>query len=618
MTSNFDADIYRDFVIEAGEILDKLGEELVRLDQAPRDMELLNSIFRGFHTIKGGASFLGIEAIVALCHGAEDIFSHCRTGEIALDAAGIDVVLRTVDALTGAFDTLRAGGVPDTAAAGLIADLRAYVTRARSPDHAAAPAAAAPPQAPPQRVNENVRQPNGDTISDDEFEALLDRLHGKSKSVNDTRSSPPPMPPAKDVARQGAASSVIAEPSAPAPVAADKPARQPEATLRIETRRLDDIMNLVGELVLARNRLLSTEALLRDERAAKTISDIDVLISDLQVAVMKSRMQPIQKIFSRFPRVVRDLARSLNKEVELRISGEETDLEKNMVESLADPLVHLVRNAIDHGIESVAEREAAGKARHGTVQLAAYQEGDRVVVTIIDDGAGIDTERLREAAVSRKLMDQASAQRLTAQECVELIFLPGLTTRRQASDISGRGVGMDVVRTRIEQLGGTVEVTSERGAGTTVRIRLPLTLAILPTLMIGVGDQVFAVPLACVVEIIRVNLRDARVVDGQPVIIVRGKPLPLFYLGRWLLRNAGYQPADDAQVIVTRVGPRHVAFVVDSLIGQEESVIKSLGALVHGTRGLAGATITGDGHVALILDVPELLAAHALKRAAGA
>lgn len=620
MASSVDGEIIRDFIVEAGEILEKLGEELVKLDRNPADGELLNGIFRGFHTIKGGASFLNIEPVVALCHGAEDLFSLCRSGELLLDARGIDLVLRTADELGTAFDALRNNAAPSPASPALLAEVRQYAAGAAARAGAgggtantAGPDDPGPHDAPHTPAQEGAGLLAPAALSDADFEALLDRLHGKGKpggkGTHPTNQAPggdlpaPPRPP-------------VAVPE-PAP-AADKPQRQPEATLRIETRRLDAIMNLVGELVLARNRLLSLESLARDENTGKAINDLDLIISDLQVAVMKSRMQPIQKIFARFPRVVRDLARSLDKEVALEISGEETDLEKNMVESLADPLVHLVRNAIDHGIESPDEREAAGKSRHGNVVLAAYQEGDRVVVKISDDGAGIDPERLREAAVRKHLMDARAAERLTEKECLELMFAPGLTTRQQASDISGRGVGMDVVRTKIEQLGGTIEVSSGRNVGTTIVIRLPLTLAILPTLMIGLGDQVFALPLSCVVEILHSNPAKARLVDGQPVLVVRGKPLPLFFLGHWLVRDQSCAVGEHAQIIVVRIGPRRIAFVVDSLFGQEEVVIKPLGVLVHGTRGLAGATITGDGRVALVLDVPELLSAHVADMAVGA
>ncbi|KAF0193065.1 MAG: two-component system chemotaxis family sensor kinase CheA [Gammaproteobacteria bacterium] len=663
MASNFDGEIVRDFIVEGGEILEKLGEELVTLDGSPRDIELLNSIFRGFHTIKGGASFLSIEPVVALCHGAEDLFSLYRSGERSVDSRDIDIVLRTVDELGAAFAELRNNAAPKPADPALLLDLRQSVSRlggnASSGTAAAATSGAVERTDPPAGGQDQFtaavaagdatgtpsggqglhappgHQAGADTLagagllappqfSDAEFEALLDRLHGKgSASTAPVVATPAGPGKATDRNRNEPSARAAETPIHAVPVpeptdTGEKPLRQPEATLRIETRRLDAIMNLVGELVLARNRLLSLESLARDERTSKALNDLDLVISDLQVAVMKSRMQPIQKIFARFPRVVRDLARSLAKEVTLEISGEETDLEKNMVESLADPLVHLVRNAIDHGIETPGEREAAGKSRHGTVNLSAHQEGDRVVVTIADDGAGIDAARLRDAAVRKKMLDQMAADRLSDEACFELMFLPGLTTRQQASDISGRGVGMDVVRTKIEQLGGTIAVSSVPGSGTTIEIRLPLTLAILPTLMIGLEHQVFALPLSCVVEIVHINLAESRLVDGQPVIIIRGRPLPLFHLGEWLLRNPAGRSASVGQVVVVRIGPRHVAFAVDDLIGQEEVVIKPLGALVHGTKGLAGATITGDGRVALVLDIPELLSKHMMKMAAGA
>lgn len=324
-------------------------------------------------------------------------------------------------------------------------------------------------------------------------------------------------------------------------------------------------------------------------------------------------MQPIKKVFGRFPRVVRDLARSLNKEIRLEMHGEDTDLDKNLVEALADPLVHLVRNSVDHGIEMPDEREKAGKPREGVVVLTAAQEGDHIQLTIEDDGKGMDPEMLRQKAVEKGLMDEESAARLDEKECFHLIFMPGFSTKSEISDISGRGVGMDVVKTRISQMNGSVDIDSEKGKGTKLTIRVPLTLAIMPTLMVKLEHQAFALPLASVVEILDLDLNQTNVVDGQEVVIVREQALPLFYLKDWLIhgRRSEIRSQNDGNVVVVNVGGRHVGFVVDHLIGQEEVVIKALGAKLHGLVGLAGATITGDGMIALILDVPGLMKRYA-------
>jgi two-component system chemotaxis sensor kinase CheA len=367
-------------------------------------------------------------------------------------------------------------------------------------------------------------------------------------------------------------------------------------------------MNMVGELVLVRNRLMRIGLKSNDEELSKAVSNLDVVTGDLQSSVMKTRMQPIKKVFGRFPRVVRDLARSLKKEINLELRGEDTDLDKNLVEALADPLVHLVRNAVDHGVELPEEREAAGKSCVGIVTLAAEQEGDHILLSIEDDGGGMDPNVLRAIAVKKGVMEQDAADRLTDNDCYNLIFAPGFSTKDQISEVSGRGVGMDVVKTKITQLNGTLNVDSTLGKGTRIEIKVPLTLAIMPTLMVMLKNQAFAFPLVSVNEIFHLDLSKTNVVDGQEVIVVRNKPIPLFHLKRWLVKGETNASADESShVLVVSVGNQRAGFVVDQLIGQEEVVIKPLGAMLHGTAGMAGATITGDGRIALILDVPSML-----------
>ena len=367
-----------------------------------------------------------------------------------------------------------------------------------------------------------------------------------------------------------------------------------------------------------RNRLLSLGLTVNDESMSKAIANLDVVTGDLQGAVMKTRMQPIKKVFGRFPRVVRDLARTLKKEITLELEGEETDLDKNLVEALADPLVHLVRNSVDHGIEMPADRIAAGKPSLGTVKLSASQEGDHILLSIVDDGKGMDPDKLKEIAISRGVLDADAAARMTDEEAFNLIFAPGFSTKTEISEVSGRGVGMDVVKTKINQLNGTVKIDSVLGKGTTLEIKVPLTLAILPTLMIVVGDQTFALPLGSVNEIINMDMSKTNTVDGQLTKIVRSKAIPLFYLREWLVRkNAKPIPLDRSKghVVVVQIGTQQLGFVVDALIGQEEVVIKPLDELLQGTPGMAGATITSDGGIALILDVPGLLKHYAKKKA---
>ena len=384
--------------------------------------------------------------------------------------------------------------------------------------------------------------------------------------------------------------------------------------MRVDTARLDEIMNMVGELVLVRNRLVRLGLNSGDEAMSKAVSNLDVVTADLQTAVMKTRMQPIKKVFGRFPRLVRDLARQLKKEINLELVGEETDLDKNLVEALADPLVHLVRNAVDHGVEMPDEREAAGKPRMGRVVLSAEQEGDHILLSISDDGKGMDPAVLRAKAVEKGLMDKDAADRLSESDCYNLIFAPGFSTKTEISDVSGRGVGMDVVKTKIAQLNGSINIFSTQGQGSKIVIKVPLTLAIMPTLMVMLANQAFAFPLVNVNEIFHLDLSRTNVVDGQEVVIVRDKALPLFYLKRWLVQDQAHEEQREGHVVILSVGTQRIGFVVDQLVGQEEVVIKPLGKMLQGTPGMSGATITGDGRIALILDVPSMLKRYAARR----
>ncbi len=431
--------------------------------------------------------------------------------------------------------------------------------------------------------------------------------------------APAAQPPAKPAAPPAAgeakpASGEVLPKKTPGKAVA-KPAKekpQAETSVRVDTARLDEIMNMVGELVLVRNRIARLGERSGNEEMQKAVANLDLVTADLQLSVMKTRMQPIKKVFGRFPRVVRDLARNLKKEIRLEMIGEDTDLDKNLVEALADPLVHLVRNSVDHGIEMPDEREKAGKPREGTVILSASQEGDHILLSIEDDGRGMDPDKLRDIAVAKGLMDREAANRLEDKECYNLIFAPGFSTKEEISDISGRGVGMDVVKTSITQLNGSIEIDSQLGRGTRIDIKVPLTLAIMSTLMVRLHNQLFALPLVNVSEIFHLDLTRTNVMDGQLVILIRERTLPLFYLNHWLVRGQRNAPLPkEGHVVVVHIGNQRVGFIVDELIGQEEVVIKPLGALLHGLAGLAGATITGDGGIAIILDVPGLLKMYA-------
>ncbi|AMR66953.1 chemotaxis protein CheA [Aquipseudomonas alcaligenes] len=740
---SFDADeeILQDFLVEAGEILELLSEQLVELESRPDDMDLLNAIFRGFHTVKGGAGFLQLNELVECCHIAENVFDILRKGERRVTAELMDVVLQALDSVNEMFSQVRERTEPTPASPELLAALARLAEPESEEELAGAvepepvaeaaagddditdnefeqlldaigeqPAAEAPVASggdeitddefealldqlhgkgkfagPAEEVAAPAAQPAaaaptagaGDEITDDEFEALLDQLHGKGKFTGPAEEAAPVVKPAAPAPSQAAGGDDItddefealldqlhgkgkftgpaeeavapvaakpaaaapapkappkkAEPAKPAakPVAKPEPAKpavaapapaaggpaaasEAETTVRVDTARLDEIMNMVGELVLVRNRLVRLGLNSGDEAMAKAVSNLDVVTADLQTSVMKTRMQPIKKVFGRFPRLVRDLARQLKKEINLELVGEETDLDKNLVEALADPLVHLVRNAVDHGIEMPEEREAAGKARSGRVVLSAEQEGDHILLSISDDGKGMDAEILRAKAVEKGLMDKDAADRLSETECFNLIFAPGFSTKTEISDVSGRGVGMDVVKTKISQLNGIIDVHSAKGQGSKIIIKVPLTLAIMPTLMVMLGNQAFAFPLVNVNEIFHLDLSRTNVVDGQEVVIVRDKALPLFYLKRWLVSGASFDEQQrEGHVVILTVGSQRIGFVVDQLVGQEEVVIKPLGKMLQGTPGMSGATITGDGRIALILDVPSMLKRYA-------
>jgi two-component system chemotaxis sensor kinase CheA len=688
MSYEADEEILQDFLIEAGEILESLSEQLVELENDPDNAELLNSIFRGFHTVKGGAGFLALSELVDVCHGAENIFDLLRNGQRSVNSDLMDVILQALDTINEMFVLVQARESLVAADADLLAELH----RLSTPDDAE-------PEAPTETVAVEVEAPTessastGDEMSedeferlldelhggaspstsnkpvdksadsndisddefenlldelhgqgafspdiesknttpaspakssndidDDEFEHLLDELHGQGKAPQNTTKTPVAVPAAKPVEAakpKPAPAAKAAAPKAPVKKSADKKAApaasQGETTVRVDTQRLDQIMNMVGELVLVRNRLTSLGMTKEDEDLTKAVSNLDAVTTDLQGAVMKTRMQPIKKVFGRFPRVVRDLARSLNKEIKLILEGEETDLDKNLVEALADPLVHLVRNSVDHGIEEPDKREATGKPREGTVVLSASQEGDHILLTIRDDGAGMNAEKLKEIAIERGVLDADAANRMSDSDAFNLIFAPGFSTKTEISEVSGRGVGMDVVKTKITQLNGTVNIDSEMGVGTVLEIKVPLTLAILPTLMVIVGEQTFALPLAGVNEIFHLDLTNTNLVDGQLTIIVREKAIPLFYLDQWLVKGGNDKPKDKGHVVIVQLGAQQIGFVVDSLIGQEEVVIKPLDRLLHGTPGMAGATITSDGGIALIIDVPSMLKYYAKK-----
>lgn len=578
-------DICADFIVEAREIVEQLGEQMVVLEQAPTDHEALNAVFRGFHTVKGGAGFLDFPPMVTLCHAVEDRLDAARTGRQPLDADAFDGAQQAIDLLADMLACVAAGEALPAVPQALLDSMHVE--------------GAAPPQpAAPQITAEDLPE----NLDDLDFDALLDSLHGKGAIPGATpvpaanEPVPPPLPQPAQVARP--------EPLAGLGGRRSPSANDTETTVRVDVRRLDAMVNLVGELVLARNRLKTIRPRLRDEDLDRAVTVLDAATSRLQSAVMMARMQPVGRVFSRFPKLARDVARQVSKSVELEVVGAETELDRNLVEALADPLVHLVRNAIDHGIESPGARSAAGKPEQGHVRLSAQQEGDHVTIEVRDDGAGIDPERIRDSAIRKGLIDAEAAARLSADECLQLIFLPGFSTRSEVSDLSGRGVGMDVVQSKIRELAGTVQIQSEVGRGTRMSIRVPLTLAILPTLLVEIEDDVYALPLVRVVEVLSHDDGGTMWIDGQRVLDLREQPTPVLDLRAWL--DVPPNPAGEATGVVLQAGEQRFVLVVDRVRGREEVVIKALPRTLRGLPGYAGASLIGDGRMALILDVDTL------------
>ncbi|HEY5849219.1 MAG TPA: chemotaxis protein CheA [Lysobacter sp.] len=582
------SDICADFLVEVGEILDQLGEQMVALEHAPTDRECLNAVFRGFHTIKGGAGFLDFAPMVAICHAVEDRLNAARTGVAPLDAEAFDGAQQSLDLLVDMLHSVSTGLPLSPAPEALLVSLRAG-SGGSVPAAVASPASAAIA----------AFATGSDDIDDLDFEALLDSLHGAGGIPGEAVETLAAPPPATPVAATPA-------PSMPAAArAAAAPTEAAEVTVRVDVRRLDAMVNLVGELVLARNRLKTIRPRLRDDDLDRAVGSLDAATSRLQSAVMTARMQPVGRVFARFPKLARDVARQLNKDVDLEVIGAETELDRNLVEALADPLVHLVRNAIDHGIEMPEARRRAGKSELGRVRLSAQQEGDHVAIEVRDDGNGIDPEKVRRKAVDKGLIDSEAAARLSGEECLQLIFLPGFSTRDEVSDLSGRGVGMDVVQSRIRELSGFVQIHSEPGAGSRFLIRVPLTLAILPTLLVEIDDDVYALPLVRVVEVLAFQPGDTLWIDGQQVLDLRQQPLPLLDLREWLGLDA--KRLAETTCVVLQSGEQRFCLLVDRVRGREEVVIKALPPTLRGLPGYAGASLVGDGRMTLILDVDALL-----------
>ncbi len=604
-------EILNDFLTESHEMLEVLDQRFVTLEADPGNTALLNEIFRAMHSMKGSAGFLGFTHLVDVAHRGENILNKLRQGDMAVSPRIISVILETVDVIKALMADIRESGTDTHVATAAIAATLDEILAGKSgaaapatPPPAAAPAAG-PPVAPPEPA------PTLGEILVTEGLASKDQV---LDALNAQQHQPDPKTPLGEILLQAKAITERAlDQALHKQEKQPKPAEE-DATIRVETKRLDSVMNLVGELVLGRNRLIKIGTQLEQNHESdpqvrvlsETLAQLNLVTTDLQLAVMKTRMLPIKKVFAKLPRMVRDLSQKLNKQVRLEMRGEETELDKSVADEIGDPLVHLVRNAIDHGIETPAERQAKGKPGEGQLTIAASQEGNSIVIRINDDGRGIPVDKIKAKALAKGLISEAELATMEHREVLNLIFLPGFSTAEQVTDVSGRGVGMDVVRTNIRKINGSVDLESEAGKGSQIIIKLPLTIAIIQALMVEVEQSIFAIPLSTVIEAVRISRSDIKTINGREVLHLRDRVLPLIRLAQ------EFDIPTDADrerfyVVVAALGDRRVGVVVDELRSQEEVVIKSIWDYLETVKGVSGATITGEGKVVLILDTSELV-----------
>ena len=630
-------EIMEDFLIEAFELIEQIDHDLVELEANPEDLELLNRIFRVAHTVKGSSSFLNFDVLTELTHHMEDVLNKARKGELKITPDIMDVVLESVDMMKGLLESIRDNG--SDAAAGIdiknICVRLTQISEGEAPSAAAEAPAAAPapepvkepePATPAEEAAPEVSDAELSKLSDSEVEAEIERLLKVRKAEDQARRA------SKGIAPKSPEEIAPATSAAPAPAPKPAPSRERDAdkkvpaassssavaqeqTIRVEVKRLDHLMNLIGELVLGKNRLLKIYDDVEEryegekflEELNQVVSSLSLVTTDIQLAVMKTRMLPIAKVFNKFPRMIRDLSRELGKQIDLEISGEETELDKSIVEEIGDPLVHIIRNSCDHGIEDPETRKAMGKPEKGLVQLKAYNEGNHIVVEIVDDGKGLDADMLKAKSIEKGIITEREADAMSEKEAFGLIFKPGFSTAAKVTNVSGRGVGMDVVKTNIEKLNGIIDIESEVGKGTVMKLKIPLTLAIIQSLLVGTQEEFYAIPLASVLETVRVPIDDIYTIDGKNVLRLRDEVLSLVRLSDVFGVNKVFDGGDQTYVVIIGVAEAKLGIIVDTLVGQEEIVIKSMGDYLQNIPGIAGATIRGDGRVTLIIDVGAMM-----------
>jgi two-component system chemotaxis sensor kinase CheA len=654
-------EIMEDFLVEAFELIEQMDQDLVELESNPDDLELLNGIFRVAHTVKGSSSFLNFDILTELTHHMEDVLNKARKDELKITSDIMDVILESVDMMKGLLESIKENrtdadsGIEikdicakfDAISNGEVIpvnnnseDIEAEINEVLTELNTAAPVQEnndPAPETPKIEETQNEEEEELDlaNLSDEEVEKEIERLLAqkmeeklakKAKKAT-TKQEPSPEPVAQPVVEEP---KVVTPPpvAKPAPVAktvkkeptktkstAKKTTSTPEQTIRVEVNRLDHLMNLIGELVLGKNRLLKIYDDVEEryegekflEELNQVVSSVSLVTTDLQIAVMKTRMLPVSKVFNKFPRLVRDLSRELNKDIELVLTGEETELDKSIVEEIGDPLVHMIRNSCDHGIETPEVRQANGKPAKGTVNLKAYNEGNQIVIEIKDDGAGMDPEFLKMKALEKEVITEREADNLSDKEAYGLIFKPGFSTAAKVTGVSGRGVGMDVVKTNIEKLNGIIDIDSELGRGSTFKLKIPLTLAIMQALLVNAQEEYFAIPLSSVLETVRISMDEVYTIEGKNVLRLRNEILSLVRLSDMFGVEQVLDNGEHAYVVIIGLAESKLGIIVDGLVGQEEIVIKSMGDYLQGIEGIAGATIRGDGGVTLITDVAAMM-----------
>lgn len=664
-------EIMEDFLIEAFEMVEQLDQDLVELESNPEDLELLNRIFRVAHTIKGSSSFLNFDILTKLTHNMEDVLNKARRGELKITPDVMDVVLVSIDMMKALLQAIRDAGTDANAGidiTDIVKKLQAISQGGAAPAESSgdatqvtptqsAPATPAPestqaqpaqPAQPTQATSDSSNpladEPDKDysNMSSEEVEAEIARLLQKRQEADKqlraqkraSGEAPAIQAPASPATQASPAPATPkpatqATPATPATPTTPKPAQKPtaakqeaknvatnvEQTVRVDVRRLDLLMNLLGELVLGKNRLIKIYGDVEErydgekflEELNQVVSSISSVTTDLQLAVMKTRMQPVGKVFNKFPRMVRDLSRDLKKNIELVITGEETELDKSVVEEIGDPLIHIIRNSCDHGVESPEDRKAAGKPEQGRVDLKAYNEGNHIVIEVVDDGKGLDVDMLKQKAIEKGVISEKEADTMSDKEAFNIIFKPGFSTAKVVSNVSGRGVGMDVVKTNVEKLNGIIEIDSEKGVGSAFKLKIPLTLAILQALLVGAQEEYYAIPLSSVKETVRITQDEIYTVDGKSVLRLRDEVLSLVRLTDIFGVDSVLESPNEVYVVIIALAEQKIGVIVDYLIGQEEVVIKSLGYYLKSTQGIAGATVRGDGRITLIVDVAAMM-----------